>query len=243
MMGKTHAKGGQVAALGGYLWLQNSGVMSQVPVPGYVGLHIIYPFAVWASTAPDLDHGKNSTPSHDVVSKAIWYVLHATTNLRKGMRPKGLVYSVLGLFDCKHRSWQTHSYEALITLFFLSLYFGSAQIPLDMNATTAVILRLVFMGISLGWLAHIFLDGITPEGIWLASARLINSVIFHKEVLPSKVKLVPNITFFVTGAPPKGQWNWEKIWSTLLTAVSWVLLLIIVWQWGYPLVPDYSSFS
>lgn len=88
MMGKTHAKGGQVAALGGYLWLQNSGVMSQVPVPGYVGLLIIYPFAVWASTAPDLDHGKNSTPSHDVVSKAIWYVLHATTNLRKGMRPK-----------------------------------------------------------------------------------------------------------------------------------------------------------
>lgn len=61
-MGKTHAKGGQVAALGGYLWLQNSGVMSQVPVPGYVGLLIIYPFAVWASTAPDLDHGKNSAP-------------------------------------------------------------------------------------------------------------------------------------------------------------------------------------
>lgn len=120
MMDKTHAKGGQVAALGGYLWLQNSGVMSQVPVPGYVGLLIIYPFAVRASTAPDLDHGKNSTPSHDVVGKAIWYVLHATTNLRKGMRPKGLVYSVLGLFDCKHRSWQTHS-EIGVHGYFLGL--------------------------------------------------------------------------------------------------------------------------
>lgn len=34
MMGKTHAKGGQVAALGGYLWLESSDVMNQIPVPG-----------------------------------------------------------------------------------------------------------------------------------------------------------------------------------------------------------------
>lgn len=239
MMGKTHAKGGQVAALGGYLWLESSGVMNQIPVPGWVGLLIIYPFAVWASTAPDIDHGKQSIPSHDVVSKGLWYILHATTGIRKKMRPKGFLYGLLGVFDCKHRSWQTHSYEALLFLIFMSVYLGSAQIPLNEGATTAVILRLVFMGLSLGWLAHIFLDGITPEGIWIASARFLNTTIFHKEVLPAKVKLVPNVKFFATGAPPKGQWNWEKIWSMLLTAASWVLLLIILGEWLLSPVPNY----
>ena len=95
------------------------------------------------------------------------------------------------------------------------------------------------MGLSLGWLAHIFLDGITPEGIWIASARFLNTTIFHKEVLPAKVKLVPNVKFFATGAPPKGQWNWEKIWSMLLTVASWILLLIILGEWLLSPVPNY----
>lgn len=95
------------------------------------------------------------------------------------------------------------------------------------------------MGLSLGWLAHIFLDGITPEGIWIASARFLNVAVFHKEVLPAKVKLVPNIKFFATGAPPQGQWNWEKIWSMLLSVASWVLLLIILGGWILSPVPNY----
>lgn len=239
MMGKTHAKGGQVAALGGYLMLEQSGVMVQIHVPGYIGLLIIYPFAVWASTAPDLDHGKQSIPSHDVVSKAIWCILHATTGLRKKMKDDGALYQVLGLFDCKHRSWQTHSYEALGILAFLAVYYGTAAVPLGQDIISMVILRLVFIGVALGWAAHIFLDGLTPEGIWLASAHFINTFFLHREILPSKVKLVPYNRFFVTGNAPKGTWNWEKIWSTLLTAVSWVLLLIILWKWVSVPVSNY----
>ena len=235
MLGRTHAKGGEVAALGGYTLLSSAGVLDQIPVMKPLSFLIIYPFAIWASTAPDLDHGKQSIPSKDVVSRSIWYVLHATTGLRKKMSKTQFGYNALGVFDAKHRSWQTHSYEALFALVFLAYWLCTSEIAQGIGQTQSAILRLVALGLALGWLAHIVLDGITPDGIHIATCCILNDVVFKgKKTLPETIKVVPQTQFFATGGgnpKTRGNWYWEKIVYTVLQVTAWVLLFWMVLGW------------
>ena len=230
MQGKTHTRGGEVAALTGYLLLSSNGSLNKTPIPGIVSFAIIYPFALWGSTAPDQDHNSHSIPNKDVVSMSIYYILHATSSIRKRMKPHGALYTVLGLFDAKHRSWQTHSIESLLIWIFLAINVVNPNKFSYLNIFESQILQLVFTGISLGWLSHIILDGITPEGIWIASFKAINTY-KKKHLLPEKIKIMPKSSFFATGNGWElGEGYFPGI-RAILTVTSSVLFIITVLDW------------
>lgn len=225
MLGPTHRQGGTVAALGGFAlalhmdWL----IPGVYPILQFL---IIYPFAYYGSVWPDLDHGKQSIPYRDPISVLQWKILHLTTPIRKkieslGGSTKALSFRVLGIFDARHRSWQTHSLETLLVVFFLTVYLTSGNSE-DLSAN-AIFIRLIGIGFALGILAHLFLDAITPKGIWLATGRLLSSFKPFRWV-PEKVRFVPKSSFFATGGA------WEERVSKCLLFVQWILLGVIVWE-------------
>ena len=222
MMGKTHSKGGEVAALAGYLLLSRHGLLPS-DIAGPVAFAVIYPMAIWGSTAPDLDHGYQSIPSKDVVSKSIWGVLHIGTLVRKKLNLKVNKTSVWTVFDARHRSWQTHSYEALL-LWVFAVWLCMQPETFGGLGVTSTVLRLILTGIALGWAAHLFLDGITPEGIYIGTIALMNGFT-KKSPLIDTVKIVPNVHWFSTGGP------WENIWNHILSWEAVILLGIVVLGW------------
>ena len=230
MQGKTHTRGGEVAALTGCLLLSSRGALSYDTIPGVVSFAVIYPFAIWGSTAPDQDHGKQSIPNRDVVSYALHKLLHLTTGIRSHMNTHDPMYEVLGVFDAKHRSWQTHSFESLALLIWLTVWMSSPDSLTMFSPITAQILRLVLIGISLGWMSHIILDGITPDGIWIATFMFINKIT-GKKILPEKLKVVPHTTFFATGHGWELGAGWWPGWRMILTATSVVMFIILVLEW------------
>lgn len=232
MQGPTHRDGGTAAALGGFLALGSASVTVIHPL---IGLAVMYPFAVWASTAPDLDHdpgsvwadlkpGKKSKgqsiPSKDIVSRSISYVLH----LGKPFRGKpGMGFA--SLLDCKHRSWQTHSEIPLLAVFGL-LYWFSTGVT-GFNAAELAILTWIVWGLGYGFFAHLVLDLLTPEGLPFATGMLLNKIL-HTSIFPKKIKIIPHVPptehgkpgFFSTGG------TWEAI-------VFWVLRLVNLGLLGY----------
>lgn len=248
MQGPTHTDGGTAAALAGFIYLQKAGLVAASIHP-LVGLLVMYPFAVWGSTAPDLDHspgsvwddlkpGKKTTghtiPSKDIVSRTISHILHAGKPFRK----HGGFLSVL---DCRHRSWQTHSELPLVAvlLFLWSITNGSWGI----SPTDVSILTIISYGIGLGFLAHLILDLLTPEGLPFATGIFVNTVVRAK-VLPEKIKIVPHVPpkkdsrtgkavgvgFFSTGG------TWEAIIFWVLRVVNFGLLLYIAYLFFYELI-------
>lgn len=231
MQGKTHARGGEVAAMTGYLILSARGSLHPELIPGVVSFAVIYPFAIWGSTAPDQDQNSHAIPSKDVVSLALYHVLHLTTHLRRKMYPqKGALYEVSGILDAKHRSWQTHSFEALLLWFWLASTITSPTVFSGVSSVTALILQLVFTGIALGWAAHIVLDGLTPEGIWIATFHFINKFA-HKGILPEKLKIVPQRKFFATGNGWENGSTYFPGIRSILSVLSVVLFLILILDW------------
>ena len=97
MQGATHRAGGVTAMLVGYTYLRSKGfpLVDNAPIASFVAM---YPFAIWGSTASDLDHYPGSVwdeakligarhghtiPSQDIVSRTFSHLLHLTTPLRK----------------------------------------------------------------------------------------------------------------------------------------------------------------
>lgn len=226
MQGATHRLGGVNAALGGYIILHHQGLT--IPdVNPLLQLAVVYPFAMYGSTASDLDHHWGSVPSRDVVSRVFHTVLHASNKTRlrmyrnKAMR-KSTAYWLLGIFDAKHRSWQTHSDFSIVALMGLLWYVCFSPWSV-FHGTDNVIVSLILTGLILGLIAHIILDGITPEGIWCAPAMLINHMTGSKN-LPEKYKIVPNRHYFATGN------GWEKqIIFRLLTVTSFLMMFYIIY--------------
>lgn len=229
MTGKTHRVGGMLACLGGYLILQEKGMLISNVEP-ILQLTVMYPFAIYGSICSDLDHNKNSAPSKDVVSLGINKVLHLTTKTRKLMEEKGLnktpFYKALGLFDASHRSWQTHSDLFLALMIYLFFVINS-------NTTTnGVILSLIGTGLILGIISHLLLDMITPEGVWSLVFCTANKI-SRCNFLPKKIHLVPNIPFFRTG----GKWeDWIRylMWFIVIILFGIIILQMIpvgVYSW------------
>lgn len=189
MLYATHKAGGCLAALIGYEVLKQQGLLVS-GLEDWVQLIILYPAASFGSTYPDLDHHWGSVKEHTPFSFLVHKILHLT-------KPK-------------HRSWQTHSWvlSALIcSALFLLLYSVSAlNIPITSQALS--LLRLIFMGFSLGLGSHLFLDTFTRQGTWLVPGI--------------KFKLVPNSPVFSTGT------TYESVVRAILyiacgLALIWVL--------------------
>ena len=100
------------------------------------------------------------------------------------------------------------------------------------NAVETVIITLVLTGLSMGTLAHLVLDMLTPEGINLIIPKILNSLLkvvgvktFH---VPDVLRLVPRHKFFATGE--KNSWE-VLVQKTLkfLTTVSlvWFILVLV----------------
>lgn len=208
MQGKTHRVGGALCALTGFCILQGRGELLEGVNP-LLQLTVMYPFALYGSVVSDLDHHWDSAPSKDPVSWVINKILHLTTGIRKKSGKKMLL---LGIFDAKHRSWQTHSDLSLVALILLFIW-ASSIVGVGINA---VILKMVFTGFTLGLISHLILDSITPEGIWF----ILPSILRRKKV---SFHLVPKKPFFATGGP------WERIIKVLMQVAIVVLAVYIIY--------------
>lgn len=215
MQGKTHRVGGMLCALAGYSILESKGMLINDVNP-LLQLTVMYPFAIYGSTFSDLDHHWESAPSKDVVSFLINKLLHLTTNLRKKVK-----IPLLGIFDAKHRSWQTHSDLFLILISYLSYRAVSG------SAVTGntLILKLVSTGFLLGVISHMILDMLTPEGIWCIGLSGVKAV--TKANVPQKIRLVPKSSFFSTGGK----------WEDIVRKVMWVICFILLFRIIYLMLP------
>lgn len=209
MTGKTHRVGGMLCALGGYVLLENKGLLARDINP-VLQLTVIYPFAIYGSIVSDLDHNWNSSPSKDIVSYIINRLLHLSSFLGN---EKTKTNFILNLFDANHRSWQTHSDLFLVVMLFLAYRLLNLT---GIQKADALIIRLVFTGLIFGVISHLVLDMLTPEGIWCIGLMIFDKS--GKKKIPRKIHLVPKSGFFSTGGP----------WEGLVRAVMWVMCFIFV---------------
>lgn len=215
MMGQTHRVGGMLCALAGYTYLESKGMLI-ADVSPLVQLTIMYPFAIYGSTFPDLDHNPDSIPSKDIFSLLINKILHLTSGIRErsGKDLKG----PLAVFDARHRSWQTHSDLFLLICIVLSITF----IGDDVSTANGIILKLVVTGFMLGLVSHMILDIITPAGIWCIGTAVLSKVTKSRK-FPVKIHLVPHSRFFATGG------TWETIVRYFMWVACILLMVRIIW--------------
>lgn len=225
MEGKSHRVGGVLAALSGYYILQDRGFLIEGVTP-LVQLAIIYPFSIVGSLLPDQDHHEESAPMKDVISMTFCKILHLTTKTRKrmlknGVNQKNWLYRALGLFDAKHRSWQTHSDLSFILFcWLLVVIIGGSG---GLLTAEGIIIKLISMGLVLGLVSHLILDTLTPSGVWCLLFVGINKLI-GKKILPEKIRFVPNNPFFSTGG------KWESLWRWGMGVVSFLLFFYILYN-------------
>lgn len=225
MTGKTHRVGGMLCVLGGFTYLESKGLLLRNVNP-LLQLTVMYPFALYGSIVSDLDHNANSIPSKDIVSVAINRVLHLTSGLNESTGGRNKMF---GLLDAKHRSWQTHS-----DLFLVALVYALYQMVMETKLATveSVIWSLVGMGFILGVISHLVLDMITPEGIW--SFILVGiSKVTGKELIPKKLRLVPDSKFFSTGGP----------WESLVRNILWICCVVLFIRLIYLMTPYRITFN
>lgn len=215
MTGKTHRVGGMLCALGGYVILKEKGLLLKDTNP-LLQLTIMYPFAIYGSVLPDLDHTWNSSPSKDIVSYLINRVLHLSSFLGNEKTKKNFL---LNLFDADHRSWQTHSDLFLVVMLFLAYRLLNID---GINGVDALLIRLVFTGLIFGVISHLVLDMLTPEGIWCIGFTVLDRS--GKKKLPKKIHTVPKSSFYATGG------KWETLVRNIMWVSCFILLLVILYD-------------
>ena len=211
MEGKTHRVGGVLGVVAGYVVMNNKGLLLNDVNP-ILQLAVMYPFAIYGSVVPDLDHNWNSVPAKDPISWCINRVLHLTTGKIPNHSGR---FNMLSVFDAKHRSWQTHSIEFLIVLIGIIYYIGTIGTSVD-----SIILRLILNGFTIGVLSHLILDVLTPEGILVATPTVISGT-------KVSISLVPKSGIFATGGP----------WERLVRTVMWVIVILLFMYIVYLMCP------
>lgn len=234
MTGKTHKQGGLLISIIGFAMLRHYNLLySNISL--FTQWLVMYPFCVWGSMASDLDHHWMSCPQKDYVSWIINKVLHITAPIQKGIEKAGgkkdLSYKVVKLLNASHRSWQTHSDLTLFIMIWLIYELINKKFSI-FNELDIIILSIVLTGVALGIIAHLFLDILTPEGIWLIGFAIINRVL-GKKILPEKLHIVPHMKFFATGQ------DWEKFIQKVLKIATWVSL---VWFLITIFIPNWMSY-
>lgn len=228
MTGKTHRTGGMLCCFIGYSILKEKGLLIGDISP-IQQLIVMYPFALYGSVLPDIDHNKKSSPCKDIVSVGINRVLHLTTPAREakekvsGKEVPNKPFDLKNTFDARHRSWQTHS--DLFLGLFVYLFFSLLSVG---KLTGDVILaRTWIIGIILGVISHYILDMLTPEGIWSLLFVILNKIFKEAKVkvkLPEKVHLVPSSKFFATDGP------WEHLVNKLLWGMNCIYLAVLIYN-------------
>lgn len=233
MTGKTHRVGGMLCCIAGYSMMQDKGMLLGNVSP-VLQMSIMYPFAIYGSMVSDMDHNWDSAPCKDVFSWFIWRILHASTWIRKKFG-KTKFYKkhkmLFGLLDSRHRSWQTHS-----DLFLALMLIGSILcLKIPVASANAVILVLIFEGLLLGVFSHLFLDLITPEGIYSFVLTIISKVFGAKKGL-KHIHLVPNKGFFATDSD-------ESPWERNIRKLMWILCFVLIFRLLYLASPYRFEFQ
>lgn len=156
MTGNTHRLGGLVMALAAFELMRAKGWMME-GVNDYIQLAIMYPAVSWGSIFPDLDHGKDSIPTKEPLSRGVNWVLRQ--------------------MGAKHRSWQTHS--ILVTGGFCLLLYamvGYISVTTGSGDIGWEFVRLSVVGFTAGVLSHLILDSITPQGVHMVPGKKIRFV-------------------------------------------------------------------
>lgn len=181
MVAKTHRIAGSVIAMGSYMYFRSKGMVGQELNSEVIEFLAFYASAYYGSVFPDIDHHGDSNPCKDPLSMMINRTLHLTSSRRK----KGKKNGILGIFDARHRSWQTHSELPLIliiiALSFMQMGFG----------------YMMLFGFGVGVFAHILMDLQTSGGVPVFLFMLVNKIL-GKKILPEKIRLVPRWKFFKT---------------------------------------------
>lgn len=225
MTGKTHRVGGMLCVLGGYTILEHKGMLLGNVNP-LVQLMVMYPFAIYGSVISDLDHNWHSAPSKDIFSFIINKILHLSSGIRDRLNGKSIIGKFLAVFDANHRSWQTHS--DLLFIIMILLFINIINSPVN-NANDAIV-RLILVGLILGAISHLFLDMLTPEGIWCISLYCFGRLFNINSI--TKVSLVPDKNFFKTGGT----------WENIVRNIMWVFCLILILRILVSLSPYAISF-
>lgn len=237
MTKKTHESGGMLfSVIGFYLLSSRNLLLSDVNI--ILQWLIIYIFCQWASTLSDNDHHWASCPHRDFLGFIVYFLIHIGSPILKllvkcGVSKSSKLYKFVSLFTAKHRSWQTHSDLTLFCIVYCLFKIMRGEI-LQLNAVDTAIASLVLMGISMGVLAHLVLDAITPKGIWLFIPMIIN--LFrgdNKKVIKDKLVLVPKSEFFSTGG------SWEEIVRKFLIVSTYASAVYM----GYIFLSPYIGFS
>lgn len=140
---RTHVLGGTAFALGGFLVLRSTNNL--IPdVSEVLQLGIIMPYAIWASTLPDLDQEKDTVAQKSPINLVI--------------------QKIFKLIGAGHRSVKSHILPAIISII---LYFAIAFgfMFASFNGTEISIAGLIFLGLSLGLSSHAVLDMMTYDGL------------------------------------------------------------------------------
>lgn len=150
MTGKTHVLGGMAFAVGGFICMEKTNMLIPDVNEG-LQLGIILPYAIWASTLPDLDQNKDSVAQISPINLVIQKIFSFT--------------------GTKHRGWQSHILPVILA--FLA-YIGTAfgLIFKHSNGTEITIIGLIVLGLFLGLLSHMILDMMTRQGLKFGSINL-----------------------------------------------------------------------
>ena len=199
MTGKTHKAGGALCALISLQLLKSNNLLIDNLNP-LVQCLVIYPFALWGSTAPDLDHDESNLEDRNPVNLGINKVLHIPNNILSAyekvikvtpIKNSRVKKSLLNKLSCKHRSWQTHSDITLILMSLLLYVMIYKADSLTMfNTQDIKILMLCLTGIFIGFLAHLILDMLTTEGIKSLIFTLFRNTVYKIIGIKKKRKFV-----------------------------------------------------
>lgn len=219
MEGNTHQLGGVTAGLVGCIMLSvaDTQVANVSPLLAYPA---IYVFSMVGSKLPDQDHNPKASPFKDPLGRSVSWLLHSTSKVRQRFKKGSVPYKLLGTGDSRHRSWQTHSDFTLYALIAVIWYFCFSG-KITVTPEEEALIQVIVGGTALGVLSHLFLDAITPKGIWMLPGLVIYTLT-GKKLIPMKFRLVPKRSFFATGN------KWEELVNKALRVINWVLFIFLV---------------
>lgn len=235
----THVAGGMLISIIGFITLKYNNLLLP-DVNEFIQWLIIYPFCLWGSTAPDLDHNKKSIPSKDYASRFINMLLHIGKPLsdfaEKNLGKSSTLYKIGNTFNAKHRSIQTHS-DLTLWIFVYILHLALNGKIRGLNAIDTILMTLVVTGICMGVTAHLILDMLTPDGIYLIVIVVLNKLLHTNILRGGKIHFVPHIHFFATGG------EWERWVNKILRVLTYLALLIVILILISPYAPVTINFS